>query len=1352
VRYENKSKSHPRLLQGFLTPLNSWLSLNVSTGGFIMQFSITPSSILKCKTPLIFLAFSLLSAISINAVAAQEPARSFDARQKLTIVANPSSAVLSEVERFRNNNPDLMVRHNPKTGGVNSMFSLSQPLTAASNQRPADIARQFVENNRVLFGLDSGDVQESRISRDYFSSISGVTHITVQQQVNGLDVFDAMMIINITADGRVLKAGGALEKGLQRDQLAHSPLVPSADAVGKAATHAGVRKVLASDVDGLVYFRLSPSNLRLAWNLQIEDANSSFVYRTVVDALNGEVLLQYNTTVMDHFPAHGLAYTNDGPRPGTPSATIGGIVSRDDVPFSGAGIFGHNDPHYDWWDGGPRTTTTSNNVIAREDRDGDNETTLGFQPTALATENFNFVLDLTMEPEVEDGTVDNQSSAIVNLFYTNNWLHDVLYVYGFDEAAANFQTNNFGMNDAGNGDPVRADAQDKADLINDPDDGDNLCNANFNGCQADGNNPRMQMFVCDRTTPLLDGDLDNSVIAHEYGHGVHHRIIPTSCSKGYQGMGEGWGDYLAIALFAEPGDDINGEYNIGTWLGNLTTPSQTFRRQAYSTDQTVFTRTYADITDNAVCEVKLCSDEAATCVDDDGCNPGQTCDNQSCDFHFDCATPQQPFDLMDCKPETHNTGELWAEALWLARANLVIKYGFNVGSITMNTLVIEGMKVTSPQPDFLDARDGVLVADLAINAGVNQCLLWDAFARMGLGLSAQSVDDDDINPLEAFDTPAACTPNIDVSADLDFGDVCGDDAATTHMEIFNTGSGDLIIFDIERTAGSVEITLDENPELPLSIAAGSHVDFNLLCDGLTAGAKSATFEIWSNDADEPRIDLEFNCNTPEPNLNLSMADSGDFGEVCPLGHADLDLHLLNEGLCELTVIGINLNPIGSNYELPVIVDYPLVLAAGTDFTVPVRFEPNPGQACSNSTPRAATLTVLSNSPGETEIEVALQGLMPCPDLNVAIANSGDFGAVCATEQADLDLTLFNQGQCNLTIDDISSDNGLFELPDDITYPLVLSHDAEFTYPVRFSPTECSDDPATGILTIDSDSPGEEMLDIGISGSIPCPNLVIDPSGLTGDFAFPPTVMDLDGSLGCYTDRTTTVRNTGDCPLTIESISAADDFTVMRPSVFPIVLPSGEETLDVTVRFAPLSAGDPLAPDEFLGLLSIVSDDPDAVGEADLCGEGVAQSGVRVLATEISSGLPLPVEGVDNITLKSKGKKTPSPINLQFTDVPVQATSVCENTVAWHVDQETLPSAGTTGSNPKSSYQVSAREGNLQSSQSFNLGQCDFFEFQLQLLDSGSEDCTLLGKGEACTTAGECCSGKCKGPNGGKTCK
>jgi len=62
------------------------------------------------------------------------------------------------------------------------------------------------------------------------------------------------------------------------------------------------------------------------------------------------------------------------------------------------------------------------------------------------------------------------------------------------------------------------------------------------------------------------------------------------------------------------------------------------------------------------------------------------------------------------------------------------------------------------------------------------------------------------------------------------------------------------------------------------------------------------------------------------------------------------------------------------------------------------------------------------------------------------------------------------------------------------------------------------------------------------------------------------------------------------------------------------------------------------------------------------------------------------------------------------------------------------------------------EGNLQTTENFGLGQCEFREFQLQLQDSDASMCLLLPKGDACTTDGECCSGKCKGPSGGKSCK
>ena len=64
------------------------------------------------------------------------------------------------------------------------------------------------------------------------------------------------------------------------------------------------------------------------------------------------------------------------------------------------------------------------------------------------------------------------------------------------------------------------------------------------------------------------------------------------------------------------------------------------------------------------------------------------------------------------------------------------------------------------------------------------------------------------------------------------------------------------------------------------------------------------------------------------------------------------------------------------------------------------------------TPRTASADLASSTPGGDALglnQTPLQGTVPPPDINVAIADSGDFGDVCATEQADLNLTLFNQG-------------------------------------------------------------------------------------------------------------------------------------------------------------------------------------------------------------------------------------------------------------------------------------------------------------------------------------------------------
>jgi hypothetical protein len=403
---------------------------------------------------------------------------------------------------------------------------------------------------------------------------------------------------------------------------------------------------------------------------------------------------------------------------------------------------------------------------------------------------------------------------------------------------------------------------------------------------------------------------------------------------------------------------------------------------------------------------------------------------------------------------------------------------------------------------------------------------------------------------------------------------------------------------------------------------------------------------------------------------------------------------------------------------------------------------------------SSAISITSNSPGESPFPVAVSGTAPCPDINVAIADAGDFGAVCAGDHADLDLTLFNQGRCDLTITalDLLPDPDSFELPANLQLPLVLSHDADFTLPIRYSPEECfSGKPEERTLVITSDDPDEMTIDIDLSGRSPCPNIIIDPGSLTELHAFPTTVVDTTGTLGCYSEKIAVLRNVGTCPATISSITAsAADYTVTAPTQLPILLPSGEETLNVTVRFTPQADANPLAPSEVTGLLSVVSDDPTGPDQANLCGESSAQSGVRILVTEVNTGTPVPVANVDALTLSSHGINQRT--NLRFTDHPVSVGAVCGNPVQWHVDQETLQAAGTTGNNPNGSYTAKAKEGNLQITETFGLGQCELREFQLQLRDDNAPMCLLLPKGAACSNAGECCSGKCTGPEGGKSCK
>ena len=51
----------------------------------------------------------------------------------------------------------------------------------------------------------------------------------------------------------------------------------------------------------------------------------------------------------------------------------------------------------------------------------------------------------------------------------------------------------------------------------------------------------------------------------------------------------------------------------------------------------------------------------------------------------------------------------------------------------MLQLVTDAMKLQPCRPSFFDARDAIVQADRILTGGDNACLIWDGFARRGLG-------------------------------------------------------------------------------------------------------------------------------------------------------------------------------------------------------------------------------------------------------------------------------------------------------------------------------------------------------------------------------------------------------------------------------------------------------------------------------------------------------------------------------------------------------------------------------------------------------------------------------------------
>ncbi|MEM6698738.1 MAG: M36 family metallopeptidase, partial [Bacteroidota bacterium] len=133
-------------------------------------------------------------------------------------------------------------------------------------------------------------------------------------------------------------------------------------------------------------------------------------------------------------------------------------------------------------------------------------------------------------------------------------------------------------------------------------------------------------------------------------------------------------------------------------------------------------------------------------------------------------------------------GSVWCAMLWDMFWDLVDVHGYDTdlyngtgGNNIAIDLVLNGMKMQTCNPGFVDGRDAILAADDALYGGANKCTIWNAFARRGLGFSAnQGGSASNTDGTEAFDLPTSCGSGCTPGAACDDGDDC------TTGDVFDT--------------------------------------------------------------------------------------------------------------------------------------------------------------------------------------------------------------------------------------------------------------------------------------------------------------------------------------------------------------------------------------------------------------------------------------------------------------------------------------------------------------------------------------------------------------------------------------
>ncbi|GIH05505.1 hypothetical protein Rhe02_35720 [Rhizocola hellebori] len=643
----------------------------------------------------------------------------------------PSKIEPSASQRQRAGQLSARVRWNA-LGTPAVLASTGAPLATGLPADPAQAALAYVAANRDVLGLTESGAAALEVLTVAPMGLGSA--VLLRQRFGELAAaVDGMMSIGVR-DGSVWY----LTSSLAPDGKAPEPAtLTAADAERLAKTDAQAPDATIASTK-LVAVPTSDRGARAAYEVVLAadlTGAEPIAYSTYVDARDGTVLVRENLVDSD----------SDNPEwevfPNTPKLDYSSRDTRDRWCLTRAR--GCDETIGSAWDIDPATGTTTqttkgNNAIAVHNWFSNNGGTVGTE-TATARPDRDYSYPWTNQWQTQrcdPATFTSPQAADIdaaraNLFAMHNRMHDWSYHLGFTEATFNMQQDNFGRGGLGgdfeqgnaqaggvSGGPPTFAARDNANQFTPPD-----------GLPGISNMYLWQPIAGSFYAPCVDGDFDMTVIAHEYTHAITNRMIagPNAGLSSPQGMSESWSDLLAMEYLNENGYAPRGK--------------QAFAIGPYVTgDQVTGIRNY-NMSDSDL-------------------------NYSSVDYDF-------------VGLQVHSSGEVWSATNFDIRQAMIKRYGDGnprlqkscaagetpvtscPGNRRWVQLVFDSfLLMANSQNSQVDARDALLAADMIRFGGANQDLLWNAFAKRGLGETASSNGAGDANPVPGFTSPHATEATI----------------------------------------------------------------------------------------------------------------------------------------------------------------------------------------------------------------------------------------------------------------------------------------------------------------------------------------------------------------------------------------------------------------------------------------------------------------------------------------------------------------------------------------------------------------------------------------------------------------